>query len=189
MTLTSAPVPSATNEHHVTWCPEGWEPEATVIRNGLGVFQQHILPAAENEDLDWDQVTGVSLHHRIPTLTCYSVKPHIDPDFAGWTALWILQSEADHVLWAADHVPKGYGDVTRRPLKSEHVALPLTMGSILIFNNLRTHWVPRPMARRRLVCVTHEFSARPTRAAAEAALCQLIQDVQPGFPQDQAAAA
>lgn len=119
-------------------------------------------------------VTGVSVTvspgRTIGILVSPCAKPHVDLDFPAWSALWVLRARGHH-LGIADHVPINPADTTRRPLRSPGLTnLPLAVGSIVLFNARRTHWMDAVPGRPRPVmfAASFDFSERPDRQTVEA---------------------
>jgi hypothetical protein len=146
---------------------EAWMPETELP---IGHFSAAAKFQAANGGLiDCGDVNGISC------VFCQSAMPHVDPVLPEWGVLWILRSAPDHELWLADHTPMGRNSTTRRPLKSPHWKVPLTVGSLVLFNLHRTHWVPKPALEETLVAATFEFDGnRPSRYTVEQKLAQLI---------------
>jgi hypothetical protein len=127
-----------------------------------------------------DGITGVSLAiapaSTIAVLASPRARPHIDPSYPTWSALWVLQARG-HRLGIADHVQVNPAETTRHPLRSPGLtSLPLAVDSILLFNAHRTHWVdavpgqPRPV----LFAASFDFSERPDRQTVEARILAAV---------------
>jgi len=121
-----------------------------------------------------DGITGVSLAvgpaRNIAVLASPRARPHVDPSYPPWSALWLLQA-CGHRLGIADHVPIHPAETTRRPLRAPGLlSLPLAVDSIVLFNAHRTHWMdavpgrPRPV----LFAASFDFPERPDRQTVEA---------------------
>lgn len=133
-----------------------------------------------------DGISGVSLAvapaRTIAVLASPRARPHVDPSYPTWSALWVLQAHG-HRLGIADHVPANPAEITRRPLRSPGLtSLPLAVDSILLFNAHRTHWMDAVPGRPRPVmfAATFDFSERPDRQTVEARIRSAISDPAPG---------
>ena len=160
---------------------EAWPAPADLRPFGASLLErakaQITLPIA-------DGITGVSLavaaDRTIAVLASPRARPHVDPSYPTWSALWVLQSRG-HRLGIADHIPAKPAEATRRPLRSPGRAnLPLAVDSILLFNAHRTHWMdavpgrPWPV----LFAASFDFPERPSRQIVEerirSAVCGLV---------------
>lgn len=138
---------------------ETWTPTASLP---LDKFKDHAALFKGSVDIiDQGHILDVPVFH------CRSAKPHVDTCFPTWGALWVLNAGIDHKLWVADHQPKGYGDTTRRPLKSPHWRVPLIIGNLVLFNAHRTHWLPQSDDGQTLVWLAADFHERPSKEAVE----------------------
>jgi hypothetical protein len=121
-----------------------------------------------------DGINSVSLTvapaRTIAVLASPRARPHVDPTYPTWSALWVLEAHG-HRLGIADHVPTNSAEITRRPLRSPGLAsLPLTLDSIVLFNVHRTHWMDAVPGQLRpvLFAASFDFSERPDRQTVEA---------------------
>jgi hypothetical protein len=148
----------------------------------LRAFRARILQRAKTQIAlpIADGITGVSLAvapaTTIAVLASPRARPHVDPSYPTWSALWVLQARG-HRLGIADHVPANPAETTRRPLRSSGLtSLPLVVDSVVLFNAHRTHWMdavpgqPRPV----LFAASFDFSERPDRQTVEARILAAV---------------
>lgn len=138
------------------------EAQAAILEDALSMMLAEL-----NGDRD---MVFASDNTGFPLLAAFSAKPHHDPDFGEWTVLWIMQAGQGHSLHVADHTPTGYGETTRIPKKRPQWSESLEVGSLVLFNGHRTHWLPPSPDGTCLIAGTFEFDRRPTHAEAETAI-------------------
>jgi hypothetical protein len=135
-----------------------------------------------------DGITGVSVAvssgPAIAVLASPRARPHVDPSYPEWSALWVLQARGHH-LGIANHVPARPAETTRRPLRSPGLlSRLLAVDSIVLFNAHRTHWMDAVPGRPRSVmfAASFDFSERSSREAVEARIRAAIADLAPDAP-------
>ena len=95
-------------------------------------------------------------------LVCRSVGLHVDNYHAEWSALWVLQAGPGHALHITDRKARG-NTRPRKPAKALTMMAPLTVGSVVLFNGHRVHWLPPAEDGSPLVVANFDFDKRPTR--------------------------
>lgn len=149
---------------------EAWHPKTRSLEEVRGDFLDDVSGLITDGLAGEPGMVFATDRGGISALGSLSAKPHHDPDFHPWSVLWVLQASHGHNLFVADHVPKGYGDTTRRPTRSPQWSQALLPGQLVLFCAHRTHWMEPAEDGSVMVAGTFEFKDRPSRADVEATI-------------------